>query len=77
MRTREHDTFYRINASQGGPRADGNAYNKIDQEIAKIKDKVAQAQDAQNLLGNMWGDERKPLTFRDFYKAKEDSDSDD
>jgi hypothetical protein len=24
----------------------------------------------------MWGEERKPLTFRDFYKAKADSDSD-
>ena len=25
----------------------------------------------------MWGEERKPLTFRDFYKAKaDDSDSD-
>jgi len=40
---REHDTFYRISASQGGPRADGNAYNKMDKEIAKLNDKVAQA----------------------------------
>jgi hypothetical protein len=29
------------------------------------------------MLNNMWGEERKPLTFRDFYKAKaDDSDSD-
>ena len=77
VRLREHDTFYRISASQGGPRADGTAYTKMEMEIAKLNDKVAQAQDAQNLLSNMFGDERQPLTFRDFYKAKADSESDD
>ena len=41
VRIREHDTFYRISASRGGPRADGNAYTKIEAEVAKINDKVA------------------------------------
>jgi hypothetical protein len=29
-----------------GPKADGNAYSKMEEEVAKINDKVAQAQDA-------------------------------
>jgi hypothetical protein len=41
VRLREHDTFYRISASQAGSRADGTAYSKMDKEIAKINDKVA------------------------------------
>lgn len=73
---REQDTFYKISASRAGPRDKGTAYQQMDTEIAKINDKVSQAQDAQNLLSHMFGDEKKPLTFRDFYKAKADSDSD-
>ena len=59
-----------MSASRGGPRADGTAYGKIESEIAKINDKVAQAQQASNLLDGMFSsDGSKPLTLRDFYKA--------
>ena len=75
-RIRENNTFYRIASSRGGPRTEDTAYNKIDTEIAKIKDKVYQAQKAKNLLGELFDDD-KALTFRDFYKAKEDDDDSD
>ena len=43
VRTREYETFQRISASRGGARDGTMAYNKIDMEVEKIKDKIKQA----------------------------------
>lgn len=75
VRTREYETFQRISASRGGGRDPGMAYKKIDMEVEKIKDKIQQAKNAQQLLSGEFLDreiQNRAVTFREFYHATKD-----
>ena len=76
VRTREFDTFRKV-ASRGGEGS--HAYNKINAEVANIKDKILKAQKAKNFLQEdfMEAIDKKAMTFRDFYKAQQSSDDED
>lgn len=56
--------------------ANQQAYNKIDAEVEKLKQKMAQAEKAKNLLSGDYVNQmdQRARTYRDFYKAP-DSDS--
>ena len=48
-------------------------------EVEKIKDKIQQAQNAKNLLSGAFLDQevsKRSMTFREFYHANNNSDSD-
>lgn len=53
------------------------AYNKIDEEVKNIKDRVQKAEEAKNWLNTDYVNEmnkKASMSLRDFYKAQSDDD---
>ena len=81
LRTTEYGMFQKINDEKLPNRPDqagGVAYSKMEEEVAEIKKKIAQAAGAKNFLEDDLPAalEKRTLGFRDFYNAMSDSDDD-